>query len=55
VGNDVVMVDEIPFPQQITTAKPLSLLGYGTQYPPLSFFSFFLLNELSISFSSIIF
>ncbi|KAL4620696.1 hypothetical protein ACB092_06G174000 [Castanea dentata] len=29
MGNDVVMVDEIPFPQQITTAKPLSLLGYG--------------------------
>ncbi|GMY08379.1 probable chalcone--flavonone isomerase 3 [Fagus crenata] len=29
VGNEVVMVDEIPFPRQITTTKSLSLLGHG--------------------------
>lgn len=30
VASEVVMVDEIPFPQQITTtAKPLSLFGHG--------------------------
>ncbi|KAK6228756.1 hypothetical protein QUC31_005816 [Theobroma cacao] len=29
VGTEMVMVDEIPFPPQITTTKPLSLLGYG--------------------------
>lgn len=25
----MIMVDEIPFPPQITASKPLSLLGYG--------------------------
>ncbi|CBI25366.3 unnamed protein product, partial [Vitis vinifera] len=29
MGTEMVMVDEIPFPPQITTAKPLCLLGYG--------------------------
>lgn len=31
VGTETVMVDEIPFPPEITTTKPLSLLGHGTQ------------------------
>ncbi|XVF81961.1 hypothetical protein PTKIN_Ptkin16aG0004500 [Pterospermum kingtungense] len=29
MGTELVMVDEIPFPPQITTTKPLSLLGQG--------------------------
>lgn len=29
VGTEIVLVDEIPFPAQITTTKPLSLLGHG--------------------------
>ncbi|OAY46403.1 chalcone isomerase-like protein 2 [Manihot esculenta] len=29
MGSEVVMVDEVPFPSQITTSKPLSLLGQG--------------------------
>ncbi|KAJ7965145.1 Chalcone-flavonone isomerase family protein [Quillaja saponaria] len=29
LSTEVVIVDEIPFPQQITTTKPLSLLGHG--------------------------
>ncbi|XP_043723638.1 chalcone isomerase-like protein 2 isoform X2 [Telopea speciosissima] len=29
MGTEMVMVDEIPFPPQITTSKPLSLLGHG--------------------------
>ncbi|KAL9418741.1 hypothetical protein AB3S75_036653 [Citrus x aurantiifolia] len=29
MGTEVVMVDEIPFPPQITTTKPLNLLGHG--------------------------
>lgn len=29
VGTEMVMVDEIPFPPQITTTKPLALLGHG--------------------------
>ncbi|TQD81538.1 hypothetical protein C1H46_032900 [Malus baccata] len=29
MGTEVVMVDEVPFPPQITTTKPLSLLGQG--------------------------
>ncbi|RVW42368.1 hypothetical protein CK203_070831 [Vitis vinifera] len=33
VGTEMVMVDEIPFPPQITTAKPLCLLGYGKPLP----------------------
>nr|KJB74931.1 hypothetical protein B456_012G014600 [Gossypium raimondii] len=27
--TEMVMVDEVPFPPQITTTKPLSLLGHG--------------------------
>lgn len=32
-GNEVeaVMVDEVPFPPQITITKPLSLLAHGKQ------------------------
>ncbi|PQM36220.1 putative chalcone--flavonone isomerase 3 [Prunus yedoensis var. nudiflora] len=29
MGTEVVLVDEVPFPSQITTTKPLSLLGHG--------------------------
>ncbi|KAH0979564.1 hypothetical protein GBA52_006741 [Prunus armeniaca] len=29
MGTEVVLVDEVPFPPQITTTKPLSLLGHG--------------------------
>ncbi|KAK3022386.1 hypothetical protein RJ639_047360 [Escallonia herrerae] len=29
VGTEMVMVDEIPFPPQVTVSKPLPLLGYG--------------------------
>lgn len=29
MGTEVAMVDEFPFPTQITTVKPLSLLGHG--------------------------
>nr|WSP03317.1 chalcone isomerase [Euphorbia maculata] len=29
MGTEVVMVDEVPFPPQITVSKPLSLLGSG--------------------------
>ncbi|XP_015877562.1 chalcone isomerase-like protein 2 [Ziziphus jujuba] len=29
MGTEIVLVDEIPFPPQITTTKPLSLLGHG--------------------------
>ncbi|XP_042392070.1 chalcone isomerase-like protein 2 [Zingiber officinale] len=29
MGSETVMVDEIPFPPQITLTKPLTLLGYG--------------------------
>nr|AIU39024.1 chalcone isomerase 2 [Narcissus tazetta subsp. chinensis] len=29
VGSEMVMVDEIPFPPQITTTKPLPLVGSG--------------------------
>ncbi|XVF41207.1 hypothetical protein PTKIN_Ptkin01aG0261800 [Pterospermum kingtungense] len=29
LSTEMVMVDEIPFPPQITTTKPLSLLGHG--------------------------
>ncbi|KAL7253550.1 hypothetical protein ACSBR1_007977 [Camellia fascicularis] len=29
MGSEMVMVDEIPFPHQVTTTKPLSLLGHG--------------------------
>ncbi|XXG42772.1 hypothetical protein AAC387_Pa01g2965 [Persea americana] len=29
MGTEMVMVDEIPFPPQITTTKPLALLGHG--------------------------
>ncbi|XWS65581.1 hypothetical protein CRYUN_Cryun05aG0126100 [Craigia yunnanensis] len=29
MSTEMVMVDEIPFPPQITTIKPLSLLGHG--------------------------
>ncbi|XP_059456458.1 chalcone isomerase-like protein 2 [Corylus avellana] len=29
MGTEMVMVDEIPFPPEITTTKPLSLLGHG--------------------------
>ncbi|KAF4349766.1 hypothetical protein G4B88_029514 [Cannabis sativa] len=29
VANNMVMVHEIPFPTEIKTTKPLSLLGYG--------------------------
>ncbi|XP_010067614.2 probable chalcone--flavonone isomerase 3 [Eucalyptus grandis] len=29
MGSEMVMVDEFPFPSQITTTKPLSLLGHG--------------------------
>ncbi|KAJ4720227.1 Chalcone-flavonone isomerase family protein [Melia azedarach] len=29
MGTEVVMVDEIPFPPQTTTTKPLNLLGHG--------------------------
>lgn len=39
--EEVVMVDDIPFPPQLTPSpssnNPLSLLGYGNQY---SFFPF---------------
>ncbi|KAF5453749.1 hypothetical protein F2P56_028625 [Juglans regia] len=29
MANEVVMVDEIPFPKEIVATKPLSLLGHG--------------------------
>lgn len=29
MGSEVVLVDEIPFPREITTTKPLALLGHG--------------------------
>ncbi|XP_024991508.1 probable chalcone--flavonone isomerase 3 isoform X2 [Cynara cardunculus var. scolymus] len=29
MGSEMVMVDDIPFPSEITTTKPLSLLGHG--------------------------
>nr|AUT30539.1 chalcone isomerase [Camellia fraterna] len=29
MGSEMLMVDEIPFPPQVTTTKPLSLLGHG--------------------------
>ncbi|XP_031496844.2 chalcone isomerase-like protein 2 [Nymphaea colorata] len=29
MGTEMVMVDEIPFPPEITTSKPLALLGHG--------------------------
>lgn len=40
VGTEVVMVDEIPFPPQVTpsTNKPLSLLGHGKSLFPAPFF-----------------
>ncbi|KAE9465111.1 hypothetical protein RHGRI_008158 [Rhododendron griersonianum] len=29
MGSEIVTVDEIPFPTEVTTTKPLSLLGHG--------------------------
>ncbi|CAN6468069.1 unnamed protein product [Victoria cruziana] len=29
MGTEMVMVDDIPFPPEITTSKPLALLGHG--------------------------
>ena len=48
MGSELVMVDEFPFPTEITTTKPLPIIGSGNHLFILNFSCFVINSSLEL-------